>query len=82
MDERKRDMLEGVRNAIGGVPLESLIADFGHGPECDLSKVCGCEMAREHKSTRWCEAHCGRYGGCDDVALASDIEVLALDAPC
>lgn len=35
MDERKRDMLEGVRDAIGGVPLEPLIADFGHGPECD-----------------------------------------------
>lgn len=58
---------------------DSLIADFGNGPECDLSKICGCEDAREHGSARWCEAHCKRYDGCDAVALASDIEALALD---
>lgn len=77
--DHDRAIVESMLMDFAGTPLEDMISDFGDGPEADMSRFCGCEDARVHKRVSWCEQNCAKFGGCCNVTLANDIEVIVLD---
>ena len=48
---------------------KTAVIDDGIIRDVDMPQICGCDTP----SLNWCETHCKRYYGCDNVAFANDI---------